>query len=386
MNVPSAPIPADTEDAAIDQNTPVPYKTPLPKLQLAILCAVRLMDPVTFTQIFPYINEFISRLHLVEDDSQIGFYSGLVESTFALFQLLSIYQWAKLSDDPVVVGGTFGLALATFFLGFTSSLRTILLSRALAGLFSGIAAVLHSVLGELTDSTNQHIAFPLYGLFWPLGSILGPILGGSLANPAKKYPDVFGEAFFEEYPYFLPCFAAGLLAFATAVFGVLSLSETSHIGYALAIAGTSSIAIQILILPTLLIKFGHAHLYNFCMLMWPVAYALMPFLNIFAYSRIQLWVAMSILLSISRVACLAYSHVVVLYMSQHAACQGERPIAIRSWPVERSGHVCHVRFESVCARIRQLNVCALHKAQCPGRIHVDCGHGGNLSLGLHPLS
>lgn len=50
------------------------------------------------------------------------------------------------------------------------------------------------------------------------------------------------------------------------------------------------------------------------MLMWPVAYALMPFLNIFAYSRIQLWVAMSILLSISRVACLAYSHVVVLYM------------------------------------------------------------------------
>ena len=88
MNVPNAPIPADSEDAANDQNTPVPYKTPLPKLQLAILCAVRLMDPVTFTQIFPYINEFISRLHLVEDDSQIGFYSGLVVSTFYFVFLL----------------------------------------------------------------------------------------------------------------------------------------------------------------------------------------------------------------------------------------------------------------------------------------------------------
>lgn len=83
--------------------------------------------------------------------------------------------------------------------------------------------------------------------------------------------------------------------------------QTSQIGYALAIAGTSSITIQILILPTLLIKFQHAHLYNFCMFMWPVAFVVMPFLNYFVYSRLQLWAAIAILLSISRVACLAYS-------------------------------------------------------------------------------
>lgn len=92
MNVPNAPIPADSEDVAVDQNTPVPYKTPLPKLQLAILCAVRLMDPVTFTQIFPYINECISRLHLVEDDSQIGFYSGLVVSALYVLGFLLSYS------------------------------------------------------------------------------------------------------------------------------------------------------------------------------------------------------------------------------------------------------------------------------------------------------
>lgn len=42
-----------------------------------------------------------------------------------------------------------------------------------AGIFSGNIAVIHSVLGELTDSTNQAIAFPIYGLFWPLGAIIG---------------------------------------------------------------------------------------------------------------------------------------------------------------------------------------------------------------------
>ena len=44
------------------------------------------------------------------------------------------------------------------------------------GLFSGNVAVLHSVLGELTDATNQAIAFPIYGVIWPLGAIFGFVL------------------------------------------------------------------------------------------------------------------------------------------------------------------------------------------------------------------
>jgi hypothetical protein len=53
-------------------------RTPLPKAQLTVLCAVRLVDPIAFSQIFPYINEFMITLHLTDDPSQIGFYSGIV--------------------------------------------------------------------------------------------------------------------------------------------------------------------------------------------------------------------------------------------------------------------------------------------------------------------
>lgn len=42
-----------------------------------------------------------------------------------------------------------------------------------AGFFSGNVAVVHSIIGEITDSTNQAIAFPIYGLCWPLGAIIG---------------------------------------------------------------------------------------------------------------------------------------------------------------------------------------------------------------------
>lgn len=56
--------------------------TPLPKGQLAALCAVRLVDPIAFTQLFPYVNDFMNDLHVTDDPSRIGFYSGLVVRAF----------------------------------------------------------------------------------------------------------------------------------------------------------------------------------------------------------------------------------------------------------------------------------------------------------------
>ena len=69
------------DDSTLENQKTTPAKqTPLPKAQLATLCAVRLVDPIVFTQIFPYVNEMMEHLHLTEDHSKIGFYSGLVVS------------------------------------------------------------------------------------------------------------------------------------------------------------------------------------------------------------------------------------------------------------------------------------------------------------------
>lgn len=85
------------ESQDISQDSKKSKVTPLPKAQLASLCIVRLVDPIAFTHIFPYVNEMMADLHLTDDPSRVGFYSGLVESSFAIFQLFSIYQWARLS-------------------------------------------------------------------------------------------------------------------------------------------------------------------------------------------------------------------------------------------------------------------------------------------------
>lgn len=74
----------DLEDAIKLENRAQPTRshgvTPLPKAQLATLCIVRLVDPIMFTQIFPYVNEMMDHLHLTEDPSKTGLYSGIVVS------------------------------------------------------------------------------------------------------------------------------------------------------------------------------------------------------------------------------------------------------------------------------------------------------------------
>jgi MFS family permease len=74
---------------------------------------------------------------------------------------------------PVILFGITGIAVTTVLFGLSKSLPMMLIARALAGLCSGNTAVIHAVVGELTDASNQAVALPLYGLVWPLGSIIG---------------------------------------------------------------------------------------------------------------------------------------------------------------------------------------------------------------------
>jgi hypothetical protein len=78
----SRPLLAGERESGLEaHHEPVPRSnnhTPLPKIQFGALCFLRTLDPMAFTQIFPYINEFMTDLHVTRDLSQIGFYSGLV--------------------------------------------------------------------------------------------------------------------------------------------------------------------------------------------------------------------------------------------------------------------------------------------------------------------
>uniref|UniRef100_A0A453HQB6 Major facilitator superfamily (MFS) profile domain-containing protein n=1 Tax=Aegilops tauschii subsp. strangulata TaxID=200361 RepID=A0A453HQB6_AEGTS len=65
-----------------------------------------------------------------------------------------------------------------------------------------LLGALNGLLGPMKVSTA-----------WGIGLIIGPALGGYLALPAEKYPNIFSpDSLFGRFPYFLPCLCTSVFA------------------------------------------------------------------------------------------------------------------------------------------------------------------------------
>lgn len=54
-------------------------RTPLPKVQLGVLMYIQLAEPITYTVIYPFVNEAIRNLGITGgDDRKTGYYAGLI--------------------------------------------------------------------------------------------------------------------------------------------------------------------------------------------------------------------------------------------------------------------------------------------------------------------
>ncbi|KAJ3898999.1 major facilitator superfamily multidrug-resistance, DHA1 sub-family [Lentinula edodes] len=206
--------------------------TPLPKMQIFLTLLIQLSEPITAMVIYPFITKAVRRTGITEgNEKKTGYYAGVLESTFFLAESFSVYPIGRLSDfygrKPILLIGPLGLSVAMLSFGLSQSFWWMVLSRAAMGVFNGNIGVSKTLMAESTDDTNRADAFTLMPIIWTVGSTVGPTLGGVLADPAARWPHVFGKLrFFIQYPWFLSCFAAGLLAFVAFVLSCGGLKET----------------------------------------------------------------------------------------------------------------------------------------------------------------
>ncbi|KAJ2962067.1 hypothetical protein NQZ79_g2729 [Umbelopsis isabellina] len=143
----------------------------------------------------------------------------------------------RIGRRPVILSGLMGTMISIFLFGLSKSFAWAILSRSLCGILNGNVGVLkytQSMIAEITvesSEADRARAFSLLPLMFGLGSIIGPILGGFLADPVKNYPSIFGNLgivteFLTSYRYFLPSLVATSICFCGWVFGQLYLEET----------------------------------------------------------------------------------------------------------------------------------------------------------------
>ncbi|KAG0709401.1 major facilitator superfamily domain-containing protein [Suillus ampliporus] len=205
-------------------------KTPLPKLQISILMLVQMAEPIASMSIYPYINQLIRELDITGgNDAAVGYYAGIIESLFFITESLTVLQWSRLSDrigrKPVLMVGLFGVGISMLCFGLSTSFWSLVVSRCICGMLNGNSGVMKSMMGELTDSTNMAQGFALIPITWCLGGFVGVVMGGSLARPQDRWPNIFPGRFWAKYPYFLPCAIAASFVFVSFML-VFLLTET----------------------------------------------------------------------------------------------------------------------------------------------------------------
>ncbi|CUM45248.1 uncharacterized protein AC631_02523 [Debaryomyces fabryi] len=212
-----------------------------PTWQMIVVSLIRFLEPIAFTSLFPYVYFMIRDFHFV-DEANISKYSGYLSASFAFTQFLCCIHWGKASDKvgrkPILLLGLFGTSLSMLTFGFSTNFYMALLARSAMGALNGNIAVLRTMIGEIvTERRHQGTAFSILPLFWNVGSVIGPLIGGSkyLTRPQTESVIMINDGaydrFLNKYPYALSNIVVALFLWFSMLMGFLFLEETHHQHY-----------------------------------------------------------------------------------------------------------------------------------------------------------
>lgn len=176
--------------------------------RLAFIFITILIDKVGESLIFPILP------FLVERFRSDAFTLGMLVSSFAIAQFIAIPIISGLSDRygrrPVLLVCILGTAISYYMFGLATSLWVLFLSRIIDGITGGVAPTAQAYIADISAPEDRAKNFGLTGAAFGLGFILGPALGGALANISLN----------------LPVFVAGTIALLNFILGWFVLSES----------------------------------------------------------------------------------------------------------------------------------------------------------------
>ncbi|XP_020190238.1 protein ZINC INDUCED FACILITATOR-LIKE 1 isoform X2 [Aegilops tauschii subsp. strangulata] len=245
-------------------NPGVPYK------EFFHIWTIILASCLPVSSLFPFLYFMIRDLHIAKTVEDIGFYAGFVGASYMLGRTLTSTAWGMVADrigrKPVIVLGIFSVILFSALFGLSVHYWMAISTRFLLGSLNGIIGPIRAYAIEVCRPEHHAIALSLVSTAWAIGLIVGPTIGGYLAQPTEKYPKLFPvDSLFGRFPYFLPCLCISVFSFLVLIsciwlpifslwaesdrkYGGLSFSS-EDVGQVLAITGVSILVYQTFIFP-----------------------------------------------------------------------------------------------------------------------------------------
>lgn len=207
-------------------NPGVPYK------EFFHIWIIILVSCLPVSSLFPFLYFMIRDLHIAKTVEDIGFYAGFVGASYMLGRALTSTAWGMVADrigrKPVIVLGIFSVLLFNALFGLSVHYWMAISTRFLLGSLNGVVGPIRAYAIEVCRPEHHAIALSLVSTAWAIGLIVGPTIGGYLAQPAEKYPKLFPiDSLFGRFPYFLPCLCISVFCFPVLI-SCIWLPETLH--------------------------------------------------------------------------------------------------------------------------------------------------------------
>ncbi|KFK25600.1 hypothetical protein AALP_AA8G135600 [Arabis alpina] len=203
-----------------------------PIWELCTVWIIVLCTALPISSLFPFLYFMIGDFDIAKKEEDIGFYAGFVGCSFMLGRALTSVIWGIVADrygrKPVILIGTASVVIFNTLFGLSLNFWMAIITRFCLGSFNGLLGPIKAYAMEIFRDEYQGLALSAVSTAWGIGLIIGPALGGFLAQPAKQYPNLFSEdSIFGRFPYFLPCFAISVFAFLVTLIS-LRIPETLH--------------------------------------------------------------------------------------------------------------------------------------------------------------
>lgn len=168
------------------------------KDQLVILVLARLAEPLVQTSLQAYMFYQLKSFDTSLSDATIASQAGILQASFSAAQTLTGVFWGRVADSygrkTVLLLGSLGTIVSCLGFGLSRNFIWALMFRALGGLVNGNIAVMRTMVSEIIkEKKYQARAFLLMPMCFNIGVIIGPVMGGVLADPAGSYPTLFGR-------------------------------------------------------------------------------------------------------------------------------------------------------------------------------------------------
>ncbi|MCH4058249.1 MAG: MFS transporter [Lactobacillaceae bacterium] len=152
---------------------------------LTVLWVCTFIAGISFSEIMPFMSLYVGQLGNFTK-SQLSFYSGLVfAATFFVSAIVSP-MWGALADRKgrkiMLIRASLGMAVAMFLMGLATNVWQLIGLRALQGVFSGFISNAQALIASQTPRKNSGKALGTLVTGSTSGMLMGPIIGGILAQ------------------------------------------------------------------------------------------------------------------------------------------------------------------------------------------------------------